>query len=118
MVLSIAEQAFETAHGGALGTARLRGHIAYAIYGAKPHDILNINIVANEPLVARISIDDTDESVTLEAEVIEEGAVLTEFVAVGRIIHWRLIVAKQDDKPVLNALAQDAAAVHIGFSAE
>ena len=93
-VAGIHDEALETAHGSALGGTGLLGHISYAVHAAEPHDVLDVNIIADEPFVARVGIYDADEAVALKAEVIEERTVLTELIAVAGIVDWRVVVAE------------------------
>lgn len=111
-------QAGQHGHGrGVLHTA-LCGHVGYAVHAAIPHDVLQVYVIAYEPLAALVGVYHTHQSLAVLSEVVEECAVLAETVGIAGIVDGRKVVARQDDEAGLYAPAQDVASLAIGVFAE
>ena len=64
--------AFQLLHGAGFGNPDLRGQVAYTIDGAKPHDVLNVNVIANESLRVVVNVDYADKSVSVLPEEVKK----------------------------------------------
>ena len=64
--------ALERFHGGCVSHADTFCHIFHAVNTAIPHDIFNVDIVADECLCAVIEVDNTDKTVSVESEIIKK----------------------------------------------
>ena len=76
----IAAYRTEVGHRGAIGNAHLSGKVGHAVNGAVPHNILDIDIVANEIFLIVVNIYHTHKSVAPLPEIVQERRVLTERV--------------------------------------
>ena len=102
-------------HRCALVHARLPGHVGHAVHLSEPDDVLDVDVVADEPFPAFVGIQHAHQPFAVQAEVVEERRVLTELVPVGRVVDGRVVVAHEQDYPAPDALAQHAAALHVGL---
>ena len=106
-------------HGSRTADAHLFGKVLYTGYRAIPHDILDVDIVADEHLGALVDVDDTYQSVALLSEVIQERGVLAErIVPIVGIVGGRLVVTKQKNDAVFHHLLQFVAAAYVRFFAK
>ncbi len=105
----------ETGEGSRVGYAYLRGHICYTVYTAVPDDVVYVDIVAEQILLVIVDIDDADESVALQAKVVEECAVLTEVVDIAGVVGGAIVVARQKDEATAHKLLQGLAALSISL---
>ena len=112
---SIVADGLESLHGRCILHADALSHIVHAVNTAIPHNVFNIDVVANKRLDVVVDVDDTYKSVTVQSEIIQERRVLTErIIAIGREITRRLVIAKQYDNATLYKLLKLGAAVHVG----
>ena len=117
-VARILHQTLQAFHRRALPHPALFGHIGHGIYGTKPNDVVQIDVVADEPFLARISIDHAHEALAVLAKEVEEGRVLTELVGVGRVVGRRVVVAEEQDESAPHVMAQRLAPSHVCFFCE
>ena len=103
--LGTIKQFAECCHRCSLCYATLLGHLYHTGHFAIPYDIINIYLVAEEGLFARISINHTNETIAVLTEEIEETAILAKLVSIGRIVHRTIIVAKEHNETVAYQLA-------------
>ena len=94
----LVDEFLQLCHRGRVGHATLCCHVGNAVHASEPYDILDVNVVANEPLLALVGVDYTNQTFTMLAEVVKERTVLTETVCVGRIVDGRQIVTHQYDE--------------------
>ena len=72
-------------------------HVGYAVNAAEPNDVLDIDVVADEPFLVLVGVNHTHQAFTVLAEVVQERTVLTETVCIGRVVDGRQVVAHQYD---------------------
>ena len=106
------------AHGGVVLHAHALGHLADALHRAVPYNIVDVYLVAHQIFDVVVHVDDAYQTVSLQTEVVEERAVLTKLVCVGRIIGWRIIVAEQENEAAPHKLSELFAALRISSCAE
>ena len=117
-VARILHQTFQTAHRCTLPHSALLGHISHAIHRAEPDNVIQVYIVTDKPFFSRISIDNTNKSVAVLAEVIQERRILTELVCVGRIITWGVVVTENENESISDFPTQQFASVYVCFFRE
>ena len=62
----------QLAHGRTVGHTRLLSHIGHRVHLSEPHDVLNVDVVSDEPFLAFVGVDDTHQSFAVLPEEIEE----------------------------------------------
>ena len=67
---SVAAQPAEGGEWGRLGDAHLGGEVADGGREAHPYDVLHVDVVAEEPLLVVVNVDDAYEAVALLAEIV------------------------------------------------
>ena len=113
------EERGESLHRGRLRDAYLSGEVGYAGHEAHPNDVLDVDVVAEEPFLVVVDVDDTHQPVAVLAEIIEEGRVLTHgSVGIGRIVGRCLVVAEEHDDAVAHEPLEFRAAADISLFAE
>ena len=83
--------------------------------GAGPDDVVDVVVVGEDVVFACFAVEDAYEVFALEAEEVEEGAVLAEPVGVVFVVAGGFVVAGHDDEAVADVFAQLLAARDIGF---
>ena len=86
LCLRLVDHIGQFAHGSMVRHATLRGQICNAVNLAEPYDILNVNVVAYQVLVVVVYVNDSNQSFPVLSKIIQEAAVLSEFVYVGRVV--------------------------------
>ena len=83
----IVTNGFEVFHRGRMLYAHLRRQVFYAVNRPIPHDVVNVDVVANECVGVVVDVDYSNKSIALYAEIVEERRVLTEWIVsiVGKI---------------------------------
>ena len=83
----IVANGFEVFHRGRMLYAHLRGQVFYTVNRPIPHDVVNVDVVANECVGVVVNVDYSNKSIALYAEIVEERRVLTEWIVsiVGKI---------------------------------
>ena len=105
-------------HGGAVGHAGFLGKVVDGGHEACPNDVLDVDIVADEPLAVGVDVDDANQPFAVLGEVVEERAVLTVLVAVGGIVAGGFVVAEDDDKAAADLLLEHLTALDVGLLGE
>ena len=85
------------------------GHVGHAVHGAEPHDVVHVDVVADEVFPAVVDVNHSHESFALLAEEVEETAVLAELVGVGRIVGRSVVVAEEQHQPAPDLPSQPVA---------
>ena len=111
-------QLAQFAKGRALLHSCCRGHVANAVDGAVPNDVVDVNIVAKEVFGIIVNVDYSGEAVALCTEEIEEAAILAEGVAVVGIVSRALVVAQDDDESAAHLVGQGLAAHDVNIFAK
>ena len=78
-------------------------------------DKLNIEIVAEDNVATFVEVDDSGDVGDRQAEEIEEIAILTVFIGVGRIVHRGFAVTQKDGDAAFYGFFQLIAAVLVNF---
>ncbi len=106
-------------HRGGLRDAHLCGEIGHGRREAHPHDILHVDIIAEEPLLVVVDINHTHQSVAVLAEVIQERRVLPHrCIRIGWIVVGRLVVADENDDAFSHEFLQLSTASDISLFAK
>ena len=93
---SIVADGLEALHGRSILHADALSHIVHTVNTAIPHNVFYVDVVANKRLDVVVDVDDTNKSVAVKSEIIQERRVLTErIIAIGWEITRRLVIAKQ-----------------------
>ena len=79
--------------GCGLGNAHQGGQLRHRGQVARPHDVFDGQIVAEEHRTVPIQVDHSGIAWLVDAEVVQEGAVLPEGVRVVRVVHRTVVVA-------------------------
>ena len=108
----------EVGKGAAVVDADAGGEFLDGGQGAGPDDVVDVVVVGEEVVLAAVAVDDAHEVFALEAEEVEEGAVLAEPVGVVLVVAGCLVVAGEDDDAALEVLAELLAAGDIGLFVE
>ena len=95
--------------GAAAFQRRLRAH---------PDDVLHLQVVAEDRLPVLVDVDDRGQAGKIQAEEIEERAVLAVMVGVGRVVHRALAVAQEKQQPRLHLLCQFGSSLLVDFFVE
>ena len=84
---SIVADSFKAFHRSRIAHSDLFCHIVNTVHRTIPHDIVNVDIVADEGLDVVVNINHTYETVALLTEIIEERRILTERIicVVGKV---------------------------------
>jgi hypothetical protein len=82
-----------------------RSALGYRGQEAGPDDVIDCELGAEDDLTPIVEVDDCGEPRIVNAEEIEERAVLSEVVGVGRVIHWALVVAEEEQDAARKLLA-------------
>lgn len=90
---------------GVLNTHR-GGKLLHTGQRTCPDDIVNVVVIGKNIIFTVIAVEHAYEIFALEAEKIEEGAVLTKPVGVVGIVAGRFVVALDDDEAVAYVLAE------------
>ena len=81
--------------------AHLCSHVGHGVYRAIPHDVLDVDVVADEHFAIIVYVDYAHKTVALLTEIIKERRVLTErIVGICRIVAWRFVIAEKYDNSV------------------
>ena len=83
----------EVFHAAAVGDSHFLTEVAHRRHVTEPDDVVDVDVVAEEVFFLVVYVNHTDQSFAFLTEIIEETAVLTEFIGVGRIVARRIIVA-------------------------
>ena len=81
---------------------------------AHPHDVVDGQLVAEDDGRALVDVDHRRQVGLVETEVVEEGTVLPEGVAVVGVVHRALGVAREHQQTVVEPAGQNRAALFIG----
>jgi len=114
----VAHDVFEFAHRTHEVGAHFDGHVVHAFHAAVPHDVVDVDFVAEERALARVGINHAYEPVAMMGEEIEKRTVLAKFISIGGIIHRALVVSEEHDEAVSHLLGQRATARNVGFFRE
>jgi hypothetical protein len=115
----IATYGTEVRHRGGLSDTYFGGEVGYAGGIAHPHNILYVNVIAEEPFLVVVYINETEEAIAVLTEIIKEGRILTHGrIGVGRIVGRTFIVAGQQDDATAKESLQFRATTDIGFFLE
>ena len=109
----LADDVRQGRHGARLGNAAFCCHVTHGVYRAVPHDIVDVDFVADEYFFSGVSVDYAHQAVAFVSEEIEKRTVLPELVRIGRIIVGAIIVAEQQNQSFAHQLAQLATAFHV-----
>jgi hypothetical protein len=93
--------------------ADLRGHFPEGRLRPRPDEILEGQVVAVDRVRALIEIHDGREAGGIEAEKIEERAVLAETIGVVRVVHRTLLVPQEEDESAPDLRPQSIPPRHI-----
>ena len=81
--------------------SHLCGKVDHTVNRAIPHDVLDVDVVADEHFAIIVYVDYAHKTVALLTEIIEERRVLTErIVGICRIVAWRFVIAEKYDNSV------------------
>ena len=89
-----------------LGDADLRRLLGQRILRAHPDDVIHVKVVPEQNLLPAVRIDHRRQSGSVDAEIVEERAVLSEGVRIGRIIHRALLVPREQENPRIKLFPQ------------
>ena len=104
---------------GGMRNAASSTQFAYGRLRSRPDDVVHRQVVAEEPVLARINVEQADQVGQFETVEVEEIAVLTEMVAVVGIVPRSLAVAgQQNESPARYPFAQQLAPLDVGFFRE
>ena len=107
-------QLSEFAHRCRLLHAHLRSHVSHAVHRTIPHNVFNVDVVAQEILLIGIHINHAHKSFALLSEIVEKRRVLAEWrIGIVGIVAWSIIIAKKDNKTALHQLLKLVAATLI-----
>ena len=90
------------------------GQVVNGRHETRPDDVFDVDVITDEPLAARVSIDDADETVALLAKEIEERTILTELVGIGRVVGGSLVMTEDDDEATAYFAAERTATLDVG----
>ena len=115
----IVADGLQLGHRSRLCHAHLGSHVGHALHRAVPHDVLDVDVVADEAFAVVVDVDDAHQSVALLSEVIQERRVLTErVVGVVGIVVGRLVVAEEHHYALADELLELIAALYVSFFAK
>ena len=98
LVLGLVADHLKLFHGSGTMDAHLSSQVAHTVNTAIPHDILNVDVIANQHLSAFVNVDNAHQSISPLPEIVQERGILTEgIIPVVGIVAWRLIVTEEDD---------------------
>ena len=83
--------------------------------GTIPHNVVNVNLIACQPNFPALGVQQCCETGAVLAEEIEEGAVLTILISIGRIVHRTLVVAEKNYQSVADRLAESLSSLDVSF---
>ena len=86
---SVVADSLEALHRSGVAHSDLLSHVVNTVHATVPHDVVDIDVVADECLNVVVNINHAYETVALLTEIIEEGGILTErIICVVRIVCW------------------------------
>ena len=94
------------------------GTLVQGGHGAGPYDVVDGQFVAEDHLAVLVDIDERCEVRVIDAEEIEERAVLTEPIRIIGVVHAYLGIAEEEQQTTAEVFFQLCAAAQVGFFTE
>ena len=87
-LLGLAYHFLQGFHGSRVGHPALAGHVCHAVHLSEPYDILYADIISYEIFLVFVDVYHPHQSFAMLPVEVQERAVLTESVYIGRIVCW------------------------------
>ena len=93
--------------------AALGCKVSHAVNLAEPYDIFYIYVISDQILVIVVYVNDTNQTFSVQPKIIQETAVLSEFVYIRRVVDRRVVIAKENDQTAAQLFLQNLAPLNI-----